>query len=93
MRRSFQKHPQAAPKQRALLEERLAREGQDARLDLRADLEELAPVSGGVFSNELVDAFPVSVVTRSAGHLKETNRLQRGGKERQTRESEQPPTP
>jgi SAM-dependent MidA family methyltransferase len=60
-----------APRQRALLEDRLAHERQDARLDLRANLEELAALSGCFFSNELVDAFPVSVVTRSAGHLKE----------------------
>ena len=34
-------------------------------------LEELEPVTGCFFSNELVDAFPVSVVTRSGGRLKE----------------------
>ncbi|HET7841303.1 MAG TPA: SAM-dependent methyltransferase [Terriglobia bacterium] len=34
-------------------------------------LEDLEPVTGCFFSNELVDAFPVSVVTREGGKLKE----------------------
>jgi SAM-dependent MidA family methyltransferase len=36
-----------------------------------ASLEDLAPLTGCFFSNELVDAFPVSVVTRARGRLKE----------------------
>jgi SAM-dependent MidA family methyltransferase len=36
-----------------------------------SSLEEMEPVTGCLFSNELVDAFPVSVVTRSGGRLKE----------------------
>lgn len=36
-----------------------------------ASLEELEPAAGCSFSNELVDAFPVSVVTRTGGRLKE----------------------
>ncbi len=42
-------------------------------------LEELEPVTGCVFSNELVDAFPVSVVTRSGGKLKEVYVTVEGG--------------
>jgi SAM-dependent MidA family methyltransferase len=41
------------------------------RLRLLASLEDLAPLTGCFFSNELVDAFPVSVVTRAQGRLKE----------------------
>jgi len=36
-----------------------------------ADLEELSPITGCFFSNELLDSFPVSVVTRARGRLKE----------------------
>ncbi len=36
-----------------------------------ANLEELEPVTGCFFSNELVDAFPVSIVTRANGRLRE----------------------
>ena len=62
--------------QRARLVERLANsrlDGRSSRSSVRviADLEELEPVTGCFFSNELVDAFPVSVVTRSGGRLKE----------------------
>ncbi len=42
-----------------------------ARLRVLADLEGLAPITGCFFSNELVDAFPVSIVTRARGRLKE----------------------
>jgi SAM-dependent MidA family methyltransferase len=48
---------------------RAAAEG--LRLRVTESLEELDPVTGCFFSNELVDAFPVSVVTRSGGKLKE----------------------
>jgi SAM-dependent MidA family methyltransferase len=41
------------------------------KLRVTESLEELDPVTGCFFSNELVDAFPVSVVTRSGGRLKE----------------------
>ncbi|MGD0221204.1 MAG: SAM-dependent methyltransferase [Terriglobia bacterium] len=57
--------------QRQRIEARLAAVGQGGRFRLLANLEELAPVTGCFFSNELVDAFPVSVVTRTGGHLKE----------------------
>lgn len=42
-----------------------------AHLRTAASIEELKKVTGCFFSNELVDAFPVSVVTRSSGRLKE----------------------
>lgn len=59
------------PKQRARVLERLAEEGLGAAVRLCANLEELQPVTGCFFSNELVDAFPVAVVARAGGHLKE----------------------
>ena len=57
--------------QRQRIETRLAGMGVRAKVRMLAHLEELAPATGCFFSNELVDAFPVSVVTRSGGHLKE----------------------
>lgn len=57
--------------QRQRIEARLTAVGQEGRIRLLANLEELAPVTGCFFSNELVDAFPVSIVTRAGGHLKE----------------------
>ncbi|HEV2495441.1 MAG TPA: SAM-dependent methyltransferase [Terriglobia bacterium] len=65
------------PQQRARLAERLNRETpagrptSPPRVRIVADLEEFEPVTGCFFSNELADAFPVSVVTRSGGRLKE----------------------
>jgi len=67
------------PRQRDRLLERLggeavatADDGQRAsKVRVLAGLEELEAVTGCFFSNELVDAFPVSVVTRSGGRLKE----------------------
>ncbi|PYU99073.1 MAG: SAM-dependent methyltransferase [Acidobacteria bacterium] len=67
------------PRQRDRLLERLAGEavatvddGQRvSKVRVLGGLEELEPVTGCFFSNELVDAFPVSVVTRSGGRLKE----------------------
>ncbi len=57
--------------QRGRIEARLAGAGLMGKVRLLADLGELAPATGCFFSNELVDAFPVSVVTRTGGHLKE----------------------
>ncbi len=53
--------------------ERLLNRAADEGLRLRVaeSLEELGSVTGCFFSNELVDAFPVSVVTRAGGKLKE----------------------
>jgi len=57
--------------QRRRIEARLAGVGMQGKVRLLADLEELAPATGCFFSNELVDAFPVSVVIRTGGRLKE----------------------
>jgi SAM-dependent MidA family methyltransferase len=57
--------------QRQRIEARLDGAGLRGRVRMLADLENLAPVTGCFFSNELVDAFPVSVVTRTGGHLRE----------------------
>ncbi len=58
------------PRARKRIEERL----KSARLEcvqLCESLEELEPVTGCFFSNELADALPVAVVMRSGGRLKE----------------------
>ncbi len=59
------------PLQRQRIEARLAGMGAKGKARMLANLDELAPVTGCFFSNELVDAFPVSVVTRTGGRLKE----------------------
>jgi SAM-dependent MidA family methyltransferase len=58
-------------RQRALVLGRLETEPFAARIRALPSLGEIEPVTGCFFSNELVDAFPVSVVTRDAGKLKE----------------------
>ncbi len=58
-------------RQRQNIEARLASAGVKHKARVVADLEELPPVTGCFFSNELVDAFPVHVVTRTGGRLKE----------------------
>jgi SAM-dependent MidA family methyltransferase len=65
--------------QRRRIEARLAGMGVSAKVRMLANLEELAPATGCFFSNELVDAFPVSVVTRTGGHLKEIYVIADGG--------------
>jgi SAM-dependent MidA family methyltransferase len=60
-----------SPRQRAHVSARLAAEGLEGTVRLLENLEQLAPITGCFFSNELVDAFPVAVVTRVGGHLKE----------------------
>jgi SAM-dependent MidA family methyltransferase len=62
---------EAGPQQRLRLRERLAEDGLESKVRLLSSLEELEPRTGCFFSNELVDSFPVSVVTRAGGHLKE----------------------
>jgi SAM-dependent MidA family methyltransferase len=57
--------------QRERIQSRLAGLGLEGKVRLLANLEEMAPITGCFFSNELVDAFPVSVVTRVGGRLKE----------------------
>jgi SAM-dependent MidA family methyltransferase len=59
------------PRQRARLRERLAETGPPGAVRVLENLEQLAPITGCFFSNELVDAFPVAVVTRASGHLRE----------------------
>jgi len=58
-------------RQRQQIAERLAGAGVMGSFRMAANLEELAPVAGCFFSNELVDAFPVHVATRTEGRLKE----------------------
>lgn len=58
-------------KARARVLERVADASLKSRLRVSASIEELDPLTGCFFSNELVDAFPVSIVTRAGGHLKE----------------------
>ena len=57
--------------QRDRIEARVASVGGGTKVRLFANLDKLAPSTGCFFSNELVDAFPVNVVTRTGGHLKE----------------------
>jgi len=65
-------HPAGAGAQPcARVLERLREKDLGNAIRLAGNLEELDLVTGCFFSNELVDAFPVSVVTRAAGHLKE----------------------
>jgi SAM-dependent MidA family methyltransferase len=59
------------PRQRARVGARLAEEGLEGGVRLLENLEQLAPITGCFFSNELVDAFPVAVITRAGGHLRE----------------------
>jgi len=57
--------------QRERIQQRLASVGLGDAVRLLANTEEITPVSGCFFSNELVDAFPASVVTRARGRLRE----------------------
>jgi len=59
------------PRQRVLLRERLAEDELESKVRILENIAELEPQTGCFFSNELVDAFPVSVVTRVSGRLKE----------------------
>jgi SAM-dependent MidA family methyltransferase len=62
---------ESGPRQCARLRERLAKEGLAGAVRLLENLEQLTPITGCFFSNELLDAFPVAVVTRTGGHLRE----------------------
>jgi SAM-dependent MidA family methyltransferase len=62
---------ESGPQQRLRLQARLAEDGLADKVRICASLEELAPRTGCFFSNELVDSFPVSVVTRAGRELKE----------------------
>jgi len=59
------------PHQQDRIRERLARAQWEDSVRLVSDLGGLEAVTGCFFSNELADAFPVSVVTRLGGRLKE----------------------
>lgn len=59
------------PRQRVLLRERLAEDELESKVRILENISELEPQTGCFFSNELVDAFPVSLVTRAGGRLKE----------------------
>ena len=56
---------------RLRLMNRVSGEVRKSAFRVLANLEELAPTTGCFFSNELVDAFPVSIVTRARGRLQE----------------------
>jgi SAM-dependent MidA family methyltransferase len=69
---------ETGPRQSARLGERLAENGLAGAVRLLENLEQLSPITGCFFSNELVDAFPVAVVARAGGHLKEVYVAARG---------------
>ena len=57
--------------QRARLRERFAADQIDHKVRIAESLEQVEQIVGCFFSNELVDAFPVHVVARAGGRLKE----------------------
>jgi SAM-dependent MidA family methyltransferase len=69
-----------SPRQGARLRQRLAESGLAEAVRLLENLELLTPITGCFFSNELVDAFPVAVLTRAGGHLKEVYVAAQGDK-------------
>lgn len=60
-----------AARQRTHLVEQFNRAGLESKVRVVTSLGEINSVTGCFFSNELVDAFPVSVVARAGGYLKE----------------------
>ncbi len=58
-------------RQRDRIAARLAEAGLAGKVRALANLDALDPITGCFFSNELVDAFPVNVVTRREGRLRE----------------------
>jgi len=67
-------------RQRAHLRERIAAADFAPNIRIVPSLGEVDQVTGCFFSNELVDAFPVHVVTRSSGRLKEIHVAAKGGR-------------
>ncbi|MCL5005503.1 MAG: SAM-dependent methyltransferase [Acidobacteria bacterium] len=67
------------PPVQARLGVKFAEAGLQDRIQIAATLEDLPPVTGCFFSNELADAFPVAVVTRFQGRLKEVYVHAEGG--------------
>ncbi len=68
-----------APRQQVWFRERLAEDALAEKVEVLSSPEELEPVTGCFFSNELVDAFPVSLVTRACGQLREIYVTAEGG--------------
>jgi SAM-dependent MidA family methyltransferase len=69
---------------RLRLMDRVSREGRKTSFHVLANMEELGPITGCFFSNELVDAFPVSIVTRAGGQLQEIYVIAQGETLRET---------
>jgi SAM-dependent MidA family methyltransferase len=67
------------PRQRARVVDHVSGEFSGVRFRAVDSLEKLDLVTGCFFSNELVDAFPVAVVARVAGRLKEIYVVAEGG--------------
>ncbi len=67
-------------RQGARLRERCSEAKISGKVRIVSSLEQVPPVGGCFFSNELVDAFPVSVVTRTGGRLKEIYVAAKGDK-------------
>jgi SAM-dependent MidA family methyltransferase len=72
-----------AERVRELALEKIKSSGVRAPVRAAASVEELDPVTGVFFSNELADALPVAVVTRSGGRLKEIYVGEEGGELRE----------
>lgn len=62
---------ESTPKAAAAACERLRGEGLDGCVRTALTVDDLEPVTGCFFSNELIDAFPVAVVTRQQNRLRE----------------------
>jgi SAM-dependent MidA family methyltransferase len=75
---------EATPSATAASFDRLRSEGLDRHARSAAALEDLEPVTGCFFSNELVDALPVAVVTRRQNRLREIYVTSEGGRLRET---------
>ena len=70
-------------RQRRNISRRLEEAGHERQVRLLQNIEELESLTGCFFSNELVDAFPASVVVRHGGRLKEVYVTAAGGELRE----------
>jgi SAM-dependent MidA family methyltransferase len=68
-----------ALQQRERVLQRVGARFRESTIRTIASLEELEPITGCFFSNEVVDAFPVHIVTRLGGRLREIYVTGRGG--------------
>jgi SAM-dependent MidA family methyltransferase len=75
---------EATPSATAAAFDRLRSAGLDRHARSASAVEELDPVTGCFFSNELVDAFPVAVVTRQHNGLREIYVMAEDGRLRET---------